>query len=131
MASPSDLFADIVGGSSAIEALRRQISTLLNHQGTARRLPTVLILGETGVGKGLFARSMHGASSRAAGPFVGVNCAAIPETLVESELFGFERGAFTDARQAKQGLFQSANGGTLFLDEVGALPVALQAKLLT
>jgi DNA-binding NtrC family response regulator/tetratricopeptide (TPR) repeat protein len=127
----SEPLADIVGHSPAIAGLRRQIRTLLGHQGTTRRLPTVLILGETGVGKGLLARAMHRASQRAAAPFVAVNCAAIPETLVESELFGFERGAFTDARQAKAGLLQSADGGTLFLDEIGALPFALQAKLLT
>jgi DNA-binding NtrC family response regulator/tetratricopeptide (TPR) repeat protein len=90
-----------------------------------------LILGETGTGKGLLARSIHDAGPRAAGPFVAVNCAAIPETLLEAELFGFEQGAFTDARHAKAGLFQSANRGTLFLDEIGLLPQSLQAKLLT
>jgi len=90
-----------------------------------------LILGETGTGKGLLARAMHDAGPRAAGPFVAVNCAAIPETLLEAELFGFEQGAFTDARHAKTGLFQSANRGTLFLDEIGLLPESLQAKLLT
>ena len=73
---------------------------------------------------------MHRAGPRASGPFVDVNCAAIPETLLEAELFGFERGAFTDARQAKAGLFQAANRGTIFLDEVGLLPEGLQAKLL-
>ncbi len=86
--------------------------------------------GETGVGKGLLARSLHRAGPRASGPFVDVNCAAIPETLLEAELFGYERGAFTDARHAKAGLFQTANHGTIFLDEVGLLPEALQAKLL-
>src|SRR5262245_15164626 len=73
---------------------------------------------------------MHGASARASGPFVDVNCAAIPETLLEAEMFGVERGAFTDARQAKPGLFQLAHRGTIFLDEIGLLPEALQAKLL-
>ena len=96
----------------------------------ARRLAPILILGETGTGKGLLARHPHRAGPRAAGPFVDVNCAAIPETLLEAELFGFERGAFTDARQAKAGLFQTAHRGTLFLDEVGLLPESLQAKLL-
>ena len=86
--------------------------------------------GETGTGKGLVARLLHRVGPRAAGPFVDVNCAAIPETLLEAELFGYERGAFTDARQAKPGLFQTAHGGTLFLDEIGLLPEALQAKLL-
>jgi DNA-binding NtrC family response regulator/tetratricopeptide (TPR) repeat protein len=90
-----------------------------------------LILGETGTGKGLLAGAIHQAGPRRDGPFVAVNCAAIPETLLEAELFGYERGAFTDARQAKPGLFQTAHGGTLFLDEIGLLPTALQSKLLT
>ena len=88
------------------------------------------ILGETGTGKGLLAGILHRAGPRAAGPFVDVNCAAIPETLLEAELFGFERGAFTDARHAKPGLLQTAHRGMLFLDEVGLLPEGLQAKLL-
>src|SRR5207253_1847914 len=97
---------------------------------TSGRPPAVLIQGETGSGKGLVASLLHRASARAAGRFVDVNCAAIPENLIEAELFGFERGAFTDARRAKPGLFQSAHRGTIFLDEVGLLPEALQAKLL-
>ncbi len=79
--------------------------------------------------KGLLASVIHRTGPRATGPFIDVNCAAIPETLLEAELFGFERGAFTDARQAKVGLFQAAHGGTLFLDEVGLLPESLQAKV--
>jgi tetratricopeptide (TPR) repeat protein len=104
---------------------------LLRRQAGSRRFPSVLILGETGTGKGLLASAIHESGPRAAGPFVPVNCAAIPDTLLEAELFGFERGAFTDARQAKAGLFQTANRGILFLDEIGLLPENLQAKLLT
>ena len=112
-------------------ALRDQISRVLGRQAdAARRSPPILILGETGTGKGLVAATMHRSGSRARGPFVDVNCAAIPETLLEAELFGWERGAFTDARQAKPGLFQAAHGGTIFLDEVGLLPLPLQSKLL-
>ena len=118
----------LLGESAAMVAVRAQIGRLLRS--SARRLPPVLILGETGTGKGLLAASIHRGSARAGGPFVDVNCSAIPETLIEAELFGFERGAFTDARQAKPGLFQAANGGTIFLDEVGLLPLAMQAKLL-
>ncbi|HYR96234.1 MAG TPA: sigma 54-interacting transcriptional regulator, partial [Candidatus Binatus sp.] len=93
-------------------------------------LPTVLLHGETGTGKGLVARLVHESGGRARGPFVDVNCAAIPETMLEAELFGFEAGAFTDARKAKPGLFEAAAGGSLFLDEVDALPLVLQGKLL-
>jgi transcriptional regulator with AAA-type ATPase domain/tetratricopeptide (TPR) repeat protein len=121
----------VLGDSAAIVAVREQISRLLRSAtGHARRVPPILVLGETGTGKGLLASTIHRSSARAAGPFVDVNCSAIPETLLEAELFGFERGAFTDARQAKAGLFQAANGGTMFLDEVGLLPLAMQAKLL-
>src|SRR5262245_56474520 len=131
-AARMDQLADLVGESPGILAVRALVGRLLVHQkSSAGRLPTILILGETGTGKGLLARAVHRASNRANGPFVPVNCAAIPDTLLEAELFGFERGAFTDARQSKQGLFQSAQGGTLFLDEIGAVPVSLQSKLLT
>jgi len=91
---------------------------------------SVLLVGETGVGKDVVARALHAASPRAAGPFVAINCAAIAENLVESELFGHERGAFTGATQTKVGLLEAASGGTAFLDEVGELPLVQQAKLL-
>jgi transcriptional regulator with PAS, ATPase and Fis domain len=123
--SPDFGFQNIVGRSAAInEAL-----TLAKRVADAPRT-TVLLLGETGTGKELFARGIHYASPNSEQPFVAVNCAAIPETLLESELFGHERGAFTDARKRKAGLFELAGGGTLFLDEIHQLPFALQPKLL-
>ncbi len=91
---------------------------------------SVMLLGESGVGKELFARYIHENSPRYAGPFIAINMAAIPENLLESELFGYEKGAFTDATAMKKGHFERANGGTLFLDEIGEMPMALQAKLL-
>lgn len=94
------------------------------------RLTTVLVVGETGTGKELFARGIHYAGPTHGEPFVAVNCAAIPETLLESELFGHEKGAFTDARSQKRGLFELAGAGSLFLDEIGDLPHKLQPKLL-
>ena len=124
------LLPELIGESAGITSLRAQVAYLLSRQGPGRRLPTLLILGETGTGKGLLARAIHQASVRAARAFVDIDCAAIPETLLEAELFGVERGAFTDARQTRPGLFQTARGGTLLLDEVGLLPRSLQGKLL-
>src|SRR5215471_15777962 len=120
----------LLGESAPMAAIRAQVAQLIARQAASRRLPPILLLGETGTGKGLLARTIHQTGRRGAGPFVDVNCAAIPEPLLEAELFGYERGAFTDARQGKPGLFQAAHGGTLFLDEIGLLPQRLQAKLL-
>jgi DNA-binding NtrC family response regulator/tetratricopeptide (TPR) repeat protein len=124
--------ATILGDAPAVRELRDQIQHLasFDRPGGAH-VPTVLLQGETGTGKGLVARLIHASGARARGPFVDVNCAAIPETMLEAELFGFEAGAFTDARRAKPGLFEAAAGGSLFLDEVDALPRVLQGKLLT
>src|SRR5262250_840720 len=120
----------LLGASPAIETLRASIRRLLRGAAGTGRLPAVLLSGETGAGKGLVASLLHRQGPRAARPFVAVNCAAIPDTLMESELFGFERGAFTGAQHAKPGLFQTAHTGTIFLDEVGLLSEPLQAKLL-
>jgi two-component system NtrC family response regulator len=97
---------------------------------SAKTDASVLLLGESGVGKEVFANYIHDNSPRAKKPFVAINMAAIPENLIESELFGFEKGAFTDANEAKAGQFELANGGTLFLDEIGEMPYGVQAKLL-
>ena len=126
-----DPLDDLIGEDPKIVALRQKVRALLQRHQGARRVPPILIQGETGTGKGLLARLMHLAGPRAKAPFVDLNCAAIPETLLEAELFGYERGAFTDARQSKPGLFHVAHGGTLFLDEIGLLPRSLQAKLLS
>ncbi len=130
MAGPMDLLRELIGESPGLEAVRKQIRRLLERSPGARHFPPILIHGETGTGKGLIARLLHRLGPRADGPFVDVNCAAIPETLLEAELFGVERGAFTDARQPRAGLFQAAQRGTIFLDEIGLLPEGLQAKLL-
>jgi transcriptional regulator with PAS, ATPase and Fis domain len=120
----------LIGDSPEIVAIREQVRRLVERQVDARRPLPILILGETGTGKGLVAQAIHGAGPRANGPYVQVNCAAVPDPLFEAELFGFERGAFTGARHAKAGLFQAAAGGTIFLDELNRLPFMLQAKLL-
>lgn len=117
-------FDDIVHGS---EKMREVISLA---QKAAQFKTTVLITGESGTGKELIAKAIHKSSPRKDQPFVAVNCAAIPEALLESELFGYSKGAFSGAASSKRGLFEEANGGTLFLDEIGELPVALQPKLL-
>ena len=122
----------LLGTTPAIATLRAQIRHLVTFDTLGSALvPTLLLQGETGTGKSLVARIIHDSGPRAAGPFVDVNCAAIPDTMLEAELFGFEAGAFTDARHAKPGLCEAAAGGTLFLDEIEALPLALQGKLLT
>jgi DNA-binding NtrC family response regulator len=118
--------AGVVGESSSIREVldqARQIAAL-------DETPPVLIIGETGTGKGLVARTIHGASPRAGKPFIEVNCTALPATLMEAELFGHERGAFTDAKESRMGLFEAADGGFLFLDEVGDVELSLQGKLL-
>ncbi len=119
-----DRMHNMVGGTPAMRRLYKDISR------TAPTEATVLIAGESGTGKELVARAVHRNSRRAEKPFVAINCAAIPDTLLESELFGHEKGAFTGALVQKRGRFELAAGGTLFLDEVGELPLALQAKLL-
>jgi two-component system, NtrC family, response regulator AtoC len=116
----------IIGDSAPMGAVLEQIRQIAALPET----PPVLISGETGTGKGLVARSIHAASSRAGKPFIEVNCTALPATLMEAELFGYERGAFTDAKESKLGLFEAAEGGFLFLDEVGDLELSLQGKLL-
>ena len=120
-----DAFAGIVGDSPAMKQALARAARLLPH-GNAR----ALIVGETGTGKEVLARAIHAGGPRRAAPFVAVNCSAFPEHLIESELFGHERGSFTDAHAAKPGLFEMADTGTLFLDEIGDLPLSLQAKLL-
>ncbi|MBI5380002.1 MAG: sigma-54-dependent Fis family transcriptional regulator, partial [Nitrospirae bacterium] len=114
----------IVGKSEALQEVIRQIRK------AAPTTATVLLLGESGTGKELFARALHHMSLRKDAPFVALNCAAIPRDLLESELFGHERGAFTDAKERKLGRFELAHGGTLFLDEIGEMDLALQSKLL-
>jgi DNA-binding NtrC family response regulator len=121
----SSAFDQIVSRSPQMELLKHLATEVAQTDAT-----TVLITGESGTGKELFAHGIHAASPRSKGPFVALNCAGIPEHLLESELFGYQRGAFTDAKQAKIGRFQQAEGGTLFLDEIGEMSPSAQAKLL-
>lgn len=120
----ADHFEELTGSSPVMQKLFDQIRRI------APTSASVLIIGESGTGKELVARAIHKNSSRSAGPFVAINCAAIPENLLESELFGHAKGAFTDARADRKGLFQQAQGGTILLDEIGDFPLGLQAKLL-
>jgi DNA-binding NtrC family response regulator len=118
-------FASIIGSSPAVAAAKALLIRI-----AASPASTVLLTGETGTGKDLAAKAIHYNSDRVGKPFVNITCSALPEQLLESELFGHERGAFTDARQQKRGLFETADGGTVFLDEIGEMTPALQAKLL-
>ena len=117
-------FPRIIGESAAIKR------AVAETQRVSQTEANVLLLGESGTGKELFARAVHHLSQRRAKPFVAINCAAIPETLIENELFGHERGAFTGAGERRQGKFELASGGTVFLDEIGELPLGVQSKLL-
>ncbi|HYC00303.1 MAG TPA: sigma-54 dependent transcriptional regulator [Candidatus Limnocylindrales bacterium] len=120
----------ILGGSPAVERLRALIQRVAGLQREGGVGPTVLLSGETGTGKGLVARAIHRASIRREAPLIEVNCTAIPEDLLEAELFGYERGAFTGAVAAKPGLLEAAEAGTMFFDEIGHMSLGLQAKLL-
>jgi len=115
----------IVGRSSAMQSVAALVRQIARYPST-----TIMLQGESGTGKEVVARAIHELSSRLAYPFVALNCAAIPETLLESELFGVEVGAYTDARSTREGYLLHADGGTLFLDEIGSMPLVLQAKLL-
>lgn len=117
-------FDEILAKSSVMMEIFRTIAKIADYK------TTVLVVGESGTGKELVARAVHRRGSRVNGPFVAINCGAIPENLLESELFGHKKGAFTDATADRRGLFEEATGGTLFLDEIGELPLALQVKLL-
>jgi two-component system response regulator HydG len=123
-AAPRYRFADLIGGSDQMAAVFRTVEKV------AASDSTVFIAGESGTGKELVARAIHEHSRRAGGPFIKINCGALTETLLESELFGHERGAFTGAIRSKMGRFELADGGTLFLDEIGDVPMSMQVKLL-
>jgi len=116
---------EVIGDSSAMREVMNFVRRVAASEAT-----TILLEGENGTGKDLIAKTLHYQSIRQAEPFIAINCAAIPETLLESELFGYEKGAFTDARSQKRGIFELADRGTLFLDEIGEIPLMLQAKLL-
>jgi transcriptional regulator with PAS, ATPase and Fis domain len=118
-------FRQIVGDSPAVKKMLGLAAKVAESE-----VSSVLLQGESGTGKDLVAKAIHYGSQRAESPFVAVNCAALPATLIESELFGYEKGAFTDAKARKEGLFEQAEGGTLLLDEIGELELSLQAKLL-
>jgi DNA-binding NtrC family response regulator len=128
----ASVFPEIIGESEVMMALKTMISRIIDAdlRVSGTEPPSVLIAGETGTGKELVARALHYEGRRKAGPFIEINCAGIPATLLESELFGHERGAFTDAKESKLGLIEAANGGTLFLDEIGEFDLGAQAKLL-
>jgi DNA-binding NtrC family response regulator len=117
-------FHNIIGKSKEMQLIFQLIRQIAGSQSN------VLIEGESGTGKELVARALHFNSTRSQRPFVAINCSAVPETLLESELFGYAKGAFTDAKTSKQGLFEVADGGTLFLDEISSMPISLQAKIL-
>src|SRR5689334_17985442 len=116
---------EIIGDSAVMREVMNFVRRVASSEAT-----TILLEGENGTGKDLIAKTLHYQSLRQAEPFIAINCAAIPETLLESELFGYEKGAFTDARSQKRGIFELADKGTLFLDEIGEIPLMLQAKLL-
>ncbi|MDH3602225.1 MAG: sigma 54-interacting transcriptional regulator, partial [Candidatus Tectomicrobia bacterium] len=118
-------FQDIVGRSQALQHITLMLKQIANTP-----LNTILLLGETGTGKDLFAKVLHDESPRAGHPFVEINCTAVPETLLEDELFGHEAGAFTDARRSREGLVSTANHGTLFLNEIADISIGMQVKLL-
>lgn len=122
----------LLGGSLAMRELKQRLSQFVDAEAALKEgpPPSILITGETGTGKELAARAIHFDGSRRDGPFVEINCAAIPANLLEAELFGYEKGAFTDARQRKLGLVEAADGGTLFLDEIGEIDASIQTKLL-
>jgi DNA-binding NtrC family response regulator len=117
-------FGDLIGDSAAMQRLYALLERIAGSDAS------VLITGESGTGKEVVARTLHRRGAHSGGPFVAINCAAMPEPLLEAELFGYEKGAFTDAKASRAGLFVEANGGTLFLDEIGDMPLGLQAKIL-